>query len=51
MPPHSAYCLTWVPLTLDVGYLLSAAPVLRSRRLVKAVVFPVVMYDVRVGLY
>ena len=26
MPSLSAYCLTWVSLTLDEGYLLTAAP-------------------------
>ena len=26
MPSHSAYCLTWFSLTLDVGYLFMAAP-------------------------
>ena len=26
MPSLSAYCLTWVSLTLDVGYLFTAAP-------------------------
>ena len=31
-------------LTLDAGLLLAAAPVPHSRRLVKAMVFPVVMY-------
>ena len=25
-PPLSTYCLTWVSLTLDEGYLLTAAP-------------------------
>ena len=29
MPSLSAYCLTWIPLTLDVGYLFMAAPYLR----------------------
>ena len=28
---HSTYCLTWVFLTLDVGYLFMAAPAKRSR--------------------
>ena len=31
MPPLSAYCLTWVSLTLDVGYLFTAAPAKHSR--------------------
>ena len=31
MPSLSAYCLTWVSLTLDVGYLFTAAPAKRSR--------------------
>ena len=52
MPSCNTYCLTWVSLTLGVGYLFTAAPAKRSRciilptkvRLVKAVVFPVVMY-------
>ena len=26
MPSHNAYHLTWVSLTLDMGYLLTAAP-------------------------
>ena len=26
MPSHNTYCLTWVSLTLDEGYLLTAAP-------------------------
>ena len=26
MPSHNTYCLTWVSLTLDVGYLFTAAP-------------------------
>ena len=26
MPSHNTYCLTWVSLTLDVGYLLTATP-------------------------
>ena len=26
MPSHNTYHLTWVPLTLDVGYLFMAAP-------------------------
>ena len=26
MPSHKTYHLTWVPLTLDMGYLFSAAP-------------------------
>ena len=26
MPSHNTYCLTWVSLTLDKGYLLTAAP-------------------------
>ena len=30
MPSLSAYCLTWVSLTLDVGYLFTAAPAKRS---------------------
>ena len=28
MPSLSAYCLTWIPLTLDVGCLFMAAPYL-----------------------
>ena len=28
MPSCNTYCLTWVSLTLDVGYLFSAAPYL-----------------------
>ena len=31
MPSLSAYCLTWVSLTLDVGYLFMAAPAKCSR--------------------
>ena len=31
MPLLSAYCLTWVSLTLDLGYLLTAAPEKHSR--------------------
>ena len=31
MPSRNTYCLTWVSLTLDVGYLFMAAPVKRSR--------------------
>ena len=31
MPCLSAYCLTWVSLTLDVGYLFTSAPAKRSR--------------------
>ena len=30
MPSCNAYCLTWVSLTLDVGYLFMAAPAKRS---------------------
>ena len=30
MPSHNTYCLTWVSLTLDVGYLFTAAPTKRS---------------------
>ena len=30
MPSHNSYCLTWVSLTLDVGYLFMAAPAKRS---------------------
>ena len=30
MPSLSAYCLTWVSLTLDMGYLFMAAPAKRS---------------------
>ena len=26
MPSHNIYCLTWVSLTLDKGYLLTADP-------------------------
>ena len=26
MPSHNTYCLTWVSLTLDEGYLLTATP-------------------------
>ena len=26
MPSRNTYCLTWVSLTLDVGYLFTAAP-------------------------
>ena len=29
MPSHNTYCLTWVSLTLDVGYLFTAAPAKR----------------------
>ena len=32
MPSLSAYCLPWVSLTLDVGYLFTAAPAKRSHR-------------------
>ena len=32
MPSLSTYCLTWVSLTLDVGYLFTAAPAKLSRR-------------------
>ena len=32
IPSLSAYCLTWVSLTLDVGYLFTAAPAKCSRR-------------------
>ena len=50
MPSCNTYRLTWVSLTLGVGYLFTAA--FKSRditlptkvRLVKAMVFPVVMY-------
>ena len=31
MPSCNTYCLTWFSLTLDVGYLLMAAPAKRSR--------------------
>ena len=31
MPSHNTYHLTWVPLTLDLGYLFMAAPAKRSR--------------------
>ena len=31
MPPCNTYRLTWVSLTLDVGYLFTAAPAKRSR--------------------
>ena len=31
MPSCNTYCLTWVSLTLDVGYLFTAAPAKRSR--------------------
>ena len=31
MPSCNTYCLTWVSLTLDVGYLFMAAPAKRSR--------------------
>ena len=31
MPSHSTYHLTWVSLTLDMGYLFIAAPAKRSR--------------------
>ena len=31
MPCHNTYCLTWVSLTLDVGYLFTAAPAKHSR--------------------
>ena len=31
MPSCNTYCLTWVSLTLDVGYLFTAAPTKRSR--------------------
>ena len=30
MPSCNTYCLTWVSLTLDVGYLFTAAPAKRS---------------------
>ena len=30
MPSHNTYCLTWVSLALDVGYLFMAAPAKRS---------------------
>ena len=32
MPSRNTYCLTWVSLTLDVGYLVMAAPAKHSRR-------------------
>ena len=32
MPSHNTYHLTWVSLTLDVGYLFRAAPAKRSHR-------------------
>ena len=41
MPSCNTYCFTWVSLTLDLGYLFTAAP---SKHLVKAMLFPVVMY-------
>ena len=31
MPSCNTYCLTWVSLTLDVGYLFTTAPAKRSR--------------------
>ena len=31
MPSRNTYCLTWVSLTLDVGYLFTAAPAKHSR--------------------
>ena len=31
MPFHNTYSVTWVSLTLDVGYLFTAAPAKRSR--------------------
>ena len=30
MPSRNPYCLTWVSLTLDVGYLFTAAPAMHS---------------------
>ena len=31
MCSHNTYCLTWISLTLDMGYLFTAAPAKRSR--------------------
>ena len=42
MPSCNTYHLTWVSLTLGMGYIFITLPT--KVRLVKAMVFPVVMY-------